>query len=174
MLPSRIRTPLLRDWQSSQSRRAQVLLCPCLRLQHSSGRRGSALSGGQRQRIASLVWFTRSTPAVVVSKATSALDYSTERQVCLNLASAFRDRTVFFITHRLATISRADVILMMNQGKWWSRGRMQNLWRLRALLLSLPATGSSTVTIKKQPPIPCMRRSMNTNNGSKLAAHPMG
>jgi len=52
---------------------------------------------------------------------TSALDYSTERQVCLNLASAFRDRTVFSLP-TVATISRADVILMMNQGKVVEQG----------------------------------------------------
>jgi len=63
----------------------------------------------------------------VLDEATSALDYHTERQ-CLNLAQAFRDRNLFFITHRLATIKHADVILMMEQVQCWSRGRMQNLW----------------------------------------------
>ncbi len=80
------------------------------------GERGSALSGGQRQRIAIARTVLQNPRLLVLDEATSALDYHTERQVCLNLAEAFSDRTVFFITHRLATIKQADVILMMHQG----------------------------------------------------------
>ena len=80
------------------------------------GERGSALSGGQRQRIAIARTVLQNPPLLILDEATSALDYDTERQVCLNLAQAFRGRTVFFITHRLATIRNADVIVMMNQG----------------------------------------------------------
>ncbi len=80
------------------------------------GERGSALSGGQRQRIAIARTVLQNPSLLVLDEATSALDYHTERQVCLNLAEAFSDRTVFFITHRLATIKQADVILMMHQG----------------------------------------------------------
>ena len=80
------------------------------------GERGSALSGGQRQRIAIARTVLQNPRLLVLDEATSALDYHTERQVCLNLAQAFRDRTVFFITHRLATIRNANVILMMDRG----------------------------------------------------------
>lgn len=80
------------------------------------GERGSALSGGQRQRIAIARTVLQNPRLLVLDEATSALDYHTERQVCLNLAEAFSDRTVFFITHRLATIKQADIILMMHQG----------------------------------------------------------
>jgi ATP-binding cassette, subfamily B, bacterial HlyB/CyaB len=59
---------------------------------------------------------------LILDEATSALDYDTERQVCLNLAQAFKGRTVFFITHRLATIRSADVILMMSQGSVVEQG----------------------------------------------------
>lgn len=80
------------------------------------GERGSALSGGQRQRIAIARTVLQNPRLLVLDEATSALDYQTERQVCLNLASFFRGRTVFFITHRLATIRHADAILMMDRG----------------------------------------------------------
>ncbi|MFL9458195.1 peptidase domain-containing ABC transporter [Tolypothrix bouteillei VB521301_2] len=86
------------------------------------GERGSALSGGQRQRIAIARTILQNPPLLILDEATSALDYDTERQVCLNLAQAFKGRTVFFITHRLATIRSADVILMMSQGSVVEQG----------------------------------------------------
>ncbi|MUG93310.1 ATP-binding cassette domain-containing protein, partial [Scytonema sp. UIC 10036] len=76
------------------------------------GERGSALSGGQRQRIAIARTVLQNPPLLILDEATSALDYDTERQVCLNLAQAFKGRTVFFITHRLATIRSANVTLI--------------------------------------------------------------
>jgi ATP-binding cassette subfamily B protein len=66
------------------------------------GERGSALSGGQRQRIAIARTVLQNPRLLILDEATSALDYHSERQVCDNLASAFQERTVFFITHRLA------------------------------------------------------------------------
>jgi len=52
----------------------------------------------------------------VLDEATSALDYRTEAAVCRNLFRFFEGRTVFFVTHRLATIRPADLILMMDRG----------------------------------------------------------
>lgn len=95
------------------------------------GERGSALSGGQRQRIAIARTVLQNPRLLVLDEATSALDYNTERQVCLNLAEAFRGRTVFFITHRLATIRNADVILMMDQGTVVEQGRHAELMGMR-------------------------------------------
>ena len=95
------------------------------------GERGSALSGGQRQRIAIARTVLQNPRLLLLDEATSALDYNTERQVCLNLASEFRDRTVFFITHRLGTIKHADVIVMMNQGTVVEQGRHAELMALR-------------------------------------------
>lgn len=59
---------------------------------------------------------------IILDEATSALDYNAERQVCLNLAEAFGDRTVFFVTHRLKTLESADMILMMDQGNLVEQG----------------------------------------------------
>ncbi|MEM6753696.1 MAG: peptidase domain-containing ABC transporter, partial [Cyanobacteria bacterium P01_C01_bin.38] len=80
------------------------------------GERGSALSGGQRQRVAIARTVLQNPRLLILDEATSALDYESERQVCLNLAEAFKGRTVFFITHRLSTIRNADIILMMDKG----------------------------------------------------------
>jgi subfamily B ATP-binding cassette protein HlyB/CyaB len=80
------------------------------------GERGSGLSGGQRQRVAIARTVLQNPQILVLDEATSALDYNAEAQVCGNLAEAFQDKTVFFITHRLSTIRKADIILMMDSG----------------------------------------------------------
>jgi ATP-binding cassette subfamily B protein len=95
------------------------------------GERGAALSGGQRQRIAIARTVLQNPRLLVLDEATSALDYHTERQVCLNLAKVFRERTIFFITHRLATIRHADVILMMDQGTVVEQGAHAELMALQ-------------------------------------------
>jgi ATP-binding cassette, subfamily B, bacterial HlyB/CyaB len=86
------------------------------------GERGASLSGGQRQRIAIARTVLQKPQLLILDEATSALDYNTERQVCLNLADEFRGRTVFFITHRLATIRNADLILVMDSGRVAEQG----------------------------------------------------
>ena len=50
---------------------------------------------------------------LIMDEATSALDYKTEKNVCDNLANSLKKQTVFFITHRLATIRQADLIIYM-------------------------------------------------------------
>ncbi|MBH8561735.1 peptidase domain-containing ABC transporter [Nostoc sp. CENA67] len=91
------------------------------------GERGAGLSGGQRQRIAIARSVLQRPKLLVLDEATSALDYPTERQVCLNLARAFQGDTVFFITHRLNTVSHADVIVVMDGGRIIEQGSHQEL-----------------------------------------------
>jgi ATP-binding cassette subfamily B protein len=91
------------------------------------GERGAGLSGGQRQRIAIARTILQNPHLLIMDEATSALDYNTERQVCLNLAQAYKGRTVFFITHRLSTIRHADIILMMDQGAIVEQGTHDEL-----------------------------------------------
>ncbi|MBF2029418.1 MAG: peptidase domain-containing ABC transporter [Oscillatoriales cyanobacterium C42_A2020_001] len=95
------------------------------------GERGSALSGGQRQRIAIARTVLQNPNLLILDEATSALDYESERQVCLNLAEAFKGRTVFFITHRLSTIRNADIILMMDQGVVVEQGTHDELMAMK-------------------------------------------
>jgi ATP-binding cassette subfamily B protein len=95
------------------------------------GERGSALSGGQRQRIAIARTILQQPAMLILDEATSALDYFTEQQVSRNLKEAFRNRSVFFITHRLGTIKNADVIVMMDSGSVVEQGTHEELMALR-------------------------------------------
>ncbi|OKH34042.1 peptidase C39 [[Phormidium ambiguum] IAM M-71] len=95
------------------------------------GERGSSLSGGQRQRIAIARTVLQSPRMLILDEATSALDYHSEHQVCENLGKAFKDRTVFFITHRLSTVRSADLILMMDQGAVVEQGTHKELMALK-------------------------------------------
>ncbi|NJR39988.1 MAG: peptidase domain-containing ABC transporter [Leptolyngbyaceae cyanobacterium CSU_1_4] len=101
------------------------------------GERGGLLSGGQRQRIA-IARVVASNPRLLIfDEATSALDYETERQVCAQLRSYFRDRTVFFITHRLNTVAGADWIVYMQSGVIVEQGTHTDLMTNRQLYYSL-------------------------------------
>ena len=95
------------------------------------GERGSSLSGGQRQRIAIARTVLQNPKLLILDEATSALDYNSERQVCQNLAEEFQGRTVFFITHRLATVRNADVIVVMDGGAVVEQGTHKELMALR-------------------------------------------
>jgi ATP-binding cassette, subfamily B, bacterial HlyB/CyaB len=101
------------------------------------GERGSSLSGGQRQRIAIARTVLQNPHLLILDEATSALDYNSERLVCENLAEAFKGRTVFFITHRLSTVKKADVILMMDQGAVVEQGTHDELMALKGLYYCL-------------------------------------
>jgi ATP-binding cassette subfamily B protein len=74
---------------------------------------------------------------LVLDEATSALDYDTERQVCDNLREAMSHATVFFITHRLSTIRRADRIVMMHQGAIVEEGTHEELMALKGRYFAL-------------------------------------
>ncbi|MFM7361970.1 MAG: peptidase domain-containing ABC transporter [Cyanobium sp.] len=101
------------------------------------GERGASLSGGQRQRIAIARTLLGNPQLLVMDEATSALDYDTERQVCDNLREAMAHATVFFITHRLSTIRRADRIVMMHQGAIVEEGSHDELMALRGRYFAL-------------------------------------
>jgi ATP-binding cassette subfamily B protein len=101
------------------------------------GERGASLSGGQRQRIAIARTLLSNPRLLVMDEATSALDYDTERQVCDNLKQSLRDSTVFFITHRLSTIRRADLIVMMHQGSIVETGTHEELMALKGRYFAL-------------------------------------
>jgi subfamily B ATP-binding cassette protein HlyB/CyaB len=101
------------------------------------GERGASLSGGQRQRIAIARTLLSNPQLLVMDEATSALDYDTERQVCNNLHDTMSQCTVFFITHRLTTIRRADMIVMMHQGAIVETGTHDELMALKGRYYAL-------------------------------------
>ena len=101
------------------------------------GERGGSLSGGQRQRVAIARTLLSNPKLLVLDEATSALDYETERRVCDNLLDSLQDCTVFFITHRLSTIRRADRVVMMHQGAIVETGSHEALMAERGRYFAL-------------------------------------
>jgi ATP-binding cassette subfamily B protein len=101
------------------------------------GERGAGLSGGQRQRIALARTLLLKPRLLVLDEATSALDYDTERRVFRNLLDSLDNSTVFFITHRLSTIKRADRIVMMHQGAIAEEGTHDALMELKGRYYAL-------------------------------------
>lgn len=92
------------------------------RLHTPAGPRGSALSGGQRQRIAIARALLADAPVLLLDEATSALDTRTEAAVSEALSRAQAGRTTLVIAHRLSTVQRADLIVVMDHGRIVEQG----------------------------------------------------
>jgi subfamily B ATP-binding cassette protein MsbA len=97
------------------------------------GERGTRLSGGQRQRVAIARAILRDPPILVFDEATSVLDAEAERLVQEAVEHLLVGRTVLVIAHRLSTVRRADLILVIDEGRIVERGDHESLYAAAGL-----------------------------------------
>ncbi len=102
---------------------------------------GGGLSGGQRQRLAIARAVLKDAPVLILDEATSALDNESEAAIQASLDSVASGRTTLVIAHRLSTVERADLIVVMDKGKIIATGNHAKLMESEGLYRSLYQQG---------------------------------
>jgi len=97
------------------------------------GERGVTLSGGQRQRVAIARALLMNPRILILDDSTSSVDTQTEKLIQAALDALMEGRTTFVIAHRLSTVRRADMILVMDKGQIVERGTHDELLKQAGL-----------------------------------------
>jgi ATP-binding cassette subfamily B protein len=92
------------------------------------GERGAQLSGGERQRICVARAFIRNAPILILDEPTSSIDSRTEGVILDALDRLMEGRTALMIAHRLSTVRKADLILVVDHGRLVEQGSHEELW----------------------------------------------
>ena len=95
--------------------------------QTAVGERGITLSGGQKQRVAIARAILTDPRILILDDATSSVDTETEHLIQLALEHVMKNRTTFVIAHRLSTVQRADLIVLLDKGRLVAQGRHDEL-----------------------------------------------
>jgi ATP-binding cassette, subfamily B, bacterial len=93
------------------------------------GEYGASLSGGQRQRLAIARAILLEPPILILDDALASVDPGTEHEILAAMESAMRGRTTFVIAHRLSTLRRADLVVVLEEGRVVERGTHEQLMR---------------------------------------------
>jgi ATP-binding cassette subfamily B protein/ATP-binding cassette subfamily C protein len=96
-------------------------------MEDKEGNKGTQLSGGQWQRLALARNFYRNAPIVILDEPTSAIDALAEASIFKRLFAKTNKKTVVTISHRLSTVERADLIIMLRDGRIVETGTHQEL-----------------------------------------------
>jgi ATP-binding cassette subfamily B protein len=138
-----------------------------------AGERGSRFSGGQRQRLAIARAVLRDPSVLILDEATSSLDPSTEAAVNATFQRIGSGRTVISVTHRLSSVTRADWIFVMHQGRLAEQGthdhllraggRYSNMWRRQS---GVHETGVEAAWLSEMP----LFEGVDSSTLSELAA----
>ena len=103
--------------------------------------RGQNLSGGERQRLAIARAILKNAPILILDEATSALDVETEGKIARALVELAKGRTTLIIAHRLSTVRKADLILVLREGKIIETGTFDELVAQRGFFAHLASEG---------------------------------
>jgi ATP-binding cassette subfamily B protein len=123
------------------------------------GERGSTLSGGQRQRMSIARALLLDPPILILDDSTSSVDTQTEELIRRAMESVMEGRTTFVIAHRLSTVHRADVIVVMKDGQIAEQGTHHELIDLNGLyreIYDLQLRPQEEVMREIESPIPAM------------------